>query len=129
MARLAGELGYPCAEEVMATRVRRVIGRRGQRLFVAENGAGAVCGWLQASGSDAIESGFRVEIVGLVVESAARRAGVGRRLVAAAEQWAAKIGAETVCARSNIQRRASHLFYRQLGYETVKTQKVYRKRL
>ena len=76
-----------------------------------------------------IESGRRVEITGLVVSKAFRRSGVGRRLVAAAERWAGRQKVEFVCVRSNVRRRASHRFYRKLGYEAIKVQKVYRKRL
>jgi GNAT superfamily N-acetyltransferase len=76
-----------------------------------------------------LESGFRVEIVGLVVAEDCRRHGVGRELVQRAEQWAAGLGAATVVVRSNTKREESHRFYPALGYAATKTQAVYRKRL
>jgi len=88
-----------------------------------------VCGWLHACGTEIIESGFRVEIAGLIVSKPAQRSGVGSRLVLEAERWARKVGAEFIYVRSNINRRASHPFYRKLGYQLKKTQKVYRKQL
>jgi GNAT superfamily N-acetyltransferase len=90
---------------------------------------GKLCGWLQAHASHVIESGFRVEIVGLVVADDARRKGIGRQLVARAEQWATGIGAKTSNVRSNVLRQEAHLFYPSLGYHLKKTQAAYRKEL
>jgi GNAT superfamily N-acetyltransferase len=97
-------------------------------VVVAERPDGGICGWLQAHHSDALESGSRVEIVGLIVSDGMRRRGVGRGLVAQAETWAAEISAEAVVARSNAKRIESHAFYPSLGYLPSKTQVVYRKR-
>lgn len=88
-----------------------------------------VIGWLQAHAAHIIESGFRVEITGLTVSSKARRGGVGRALVAEAEQWAKTLDAETIVVRSNIKRVEAHQFYPALGYSLSKTQNVYRKSL
>ena len=76
-----------------------------------------------------LEMGERVEIVGLVVDSVARRSGVGRALVAAAEHWARSRGIDEVFVRSNVVRPESHPFYERIGYLLSKTQHVYRKRL
>lgn len=127
IARLAGELGYPCDAVSMAGRVRKVLRQKRHLLLVAGDDGDSIRGWLHACGADSIESGFRVEIVGRVVSKIARRSGVGRRLVEAAERWAGKIGSELICVRGNVRRRASHPFYRKLGYEPAKIQKVYRK--
>jgi len=109
-------------------RLRRILGRDDQRVVVAETPHGAVCGWLQAHSSIAVESGLRVEIVGLIVAERMRRRGVGRSLVAQAETWAAEISAETVVVRSNTKRVESRVFYPSLGFLPSKTQVVYRKR-
>ena len=58
-----------------------------------------------------------------------RRLGIGKLLVGQVEQWAIAIGCDVVAVRSNINRVESHLFYPALGYESVKTQVAYRKRL
>jgi predicted N-acetyltransferase YhbS len=129
IARLSDELGYPCDPASMEARVRKVTSQKHHLLLVAQNDRAEVCGWLHAYGADSIESGFRMEIAGLVVAQAAQRSGVGSRLVEAAERWAREIGAEFVSVRSNISREESHPFYRKHGYELKKTQQVYRKRL
>jgi GNAT superfamily N-acetyltransferase len=127
IASLSGELGYPADLKTTRRRLRRILARDDQRVIVAELPGGAVCAWLQAHCSDVLESGFRVEITGLVVSPNARRRGVGRNLVAWAETWAAEISAETVVVRSNAKRVESHAFYPALGYIPSKTQVVYRK--
>lgn len=98
-------------------------------MIVAEDSGGAVIGWLQAHAAHIIESGFRVEITGLIVADEVRRCGVGRALVTEAERWAKKLSAKTIVVRSNVQRTESRAFYPALGYVPTKTQTVYRKSL
>jgi ribosomal protein S18 acetylase RimI-like enzyme len=69
----------------------------------------------------------RAEITGLVVDSAARRSGIGRALVKAAEQWAVHQGLHTVVVRSNVVRPESHPFYEGIGYQRMKTSHTYHK--
>jgi N-acetylglutamate synthase-like GNAT family acetyltransferase len=126
---LSRALGYPGTVKAVGERLRSLLGRDDQRVWVAEAPDGSVCGWLQAHRSVALESGLRVEIIGLVVSEAMRRKGVGGSLVAQAETWASEISAETVVVRSNQARVESHAFYPALGYLASKTQVVYRKRL
>lgn len=128
LARLSGQLGYPVAAEVFAERLRRAVARSDQLVLVAQV-YGKVGGWLQAHSADIIESGFRVEIVGLIVDESLRRRGLGRRLVQEAEHWAASLDAPIVVVRTNITRAESHIFYMALGYRQTKTQHVYRKAL
>ena len=82
-------------------------------------------GWLHAAERRSLETGFRVEIAGLVVDAACRRQGVGAALVAAAEVWARSRRAPGVVVRSNAARIESHEFYPALGYERLKTQHQY----
>jgi GNAT superfamily N-acetyltransferase len=127
IAALSRELGYPEEASVIRERLRRILPRDDQRVFVAEGEDGVVCGWLQAHSSDVLESGSRVEITGLVVSAQTRRRGVGGRLMAQAETWASEISAGTIVVRSNAKRVESHEFYPAIGYLPSKTQVVYRK--
>jgi predicted N-acetyltransferase YhbS len=129
IAQLSCALGYATIGEVIRSRLRALLRSNNDLVIVAVNDSGAVTGWLQAHASHVLESGFRVEITGLIVSPEMRRHGIGRALVSAAEQWAQKLGAEAIVVRSNIQRTESHAFYPALGYDTTKTQKVYRKKL
>jgi len=89
----------------------------------------AIGGWVHAHAAEALESGFRVEVVGLVVAERFRRRGVGRRLMEAAEKWAVAQGAPVLVVRSNVRRTESQVFYPSLGFAVNKTQTVYHKRL
>ena len=58
------------------------------------------------------------EISALVTDAERRRAGIGRALVAFAEQRAAEKGCEGTWLASGFQRKdEAHLFYESLGYE------------
>jgi GNAT superfamily N-acetyltransferase len=129
ISELSRDLGYPGTVKAVRERLRFLLSREDQRVVVAVRPNGAVCGWLQAHRSVSLETGLRVEIVGLIVSETMRRKGVGRGLVAQAETWASEISAKTVIVRSNQKRMESHAFYPSLGYVSTKTQVVYRKRV
>jgi ribosomal protein S18 acetylase RimI-like enzyme len=61
--------------------------------------------------------GRRGRIVALVVSSACRGQGIGRRLVDAAEKAAGELDCITIEVTSARSRTESHPFYRNLGYE------------
>ena len=126
MAVLTAVLGYPVAEEAARSRVREIAGSRSDLLLVAVWADGRLAAWLQAHASHRVHTGRSVEIVGLVVDPEFRREGIGRRLVAAAEQWAEARSAEALVVRSNLLRSESHCFYPALGFGLSKKQAVYR---
>jgi predicted N-acetyltransferase YhbS len=127
VARLASSLGYAAHPDQMKRRLHAVLASESDLVIVAVDSNQTVVGWLQAHAAHIVESGFRVEITGLIVSPESRRCGAGKALVAEAERWAIAKSAETIVVRSNIQREESHLFYPALGYTPTKTQRVYRK--
>jgi GNAT superfamily N-acetyltransferase len=127
VAGLAGELGYPNEVESIRERIRATDEFDLDLLLVAVDPADMPVGFIQAHRVCIIEAGFRVEILGLVVSSSARRSGIARGLIEEAERWAKNIGAEAISVRSNTKRIEAHLFYPALGYRKIKTQAVYEK--
>jgi predicted N-acetyltransferase YhbS len=127
IAQLSGTLGYAVTADVMRERLRTIVGSSSDLLIVAVDSNDQVLGWLQAHAANVIESGFRVEIMGLIVSPEQRRSGIGRLLVHEAERWASSLSATAIVVRSNVQRTESHAFYPALGYALTKSQKVYRK--
>src|SRR5215831_12144877 len=121
IAKLTTELGYPVSAEVMRTRLAKILACREQLMIVAL-AERQVCGWLQAHYTEVIESGARVEIAGLIVTEKMRRRGIGRLLLAYAEDWAAAIHVRAMVVRTNMIRVASHVFYIAQGFAHVKTQ-------
>ena len=128
VARLTTELGYAADSNTISERLARIVDQPDQLVLVAILDE-RIVGWLQAHASVALESGYRVEIVGLIVAVDSRHGGIGRSLVQRAEEWARELGAIAIIVRSNTKRIESHRFYPALGFSTSKTQTVYRKHL
>lgn len=128
IAELSAVLGYPVDPGIMAERLQCVLARDDNSVFVATHGD-AVIGWIHGAEHDLLEVGRLCEILGLVVDRAARRGGAGRALIAAVEQWAVARHVPQVSVRSNVVRVESHPFYERLGYTRLKTQHSYRKKL
>ncbi|MBN1483383.1 MAG: GNAT family N-acetyltransferase [Chloroflexia bacterium] len=100
-----------------------------QLLLVAESPAGQVVAWVQAAVQRLLVSETRAMLTGLVVDEACRGQGLGRQLVVEVERWAIEQGCTAVTVRSNVVRRRAHQFYLDLGYEPVKTQQAFCKKL
>ena len=127
VAQLSSELGYPSDADAVRRRLRAV--DPADFLVVAVRPPDVAIGFIHGRMTRTVEAEPRVHIVGLVVSSKARRAGVGRRLIAEVERWAAMTDAEMVVVKSNTARGEAHEFYPAAGYEKLKTQAVYVKRL
>jgi len=128
IARLSTQLGYPASAEEMAVRLNVVLSAGDRRVFVA-TGKGYLLGWIGIELRTTLETGLKAEIVGLVVDADARRSGVGKALVQAAEAWVRERGLDAVMVRSNVARVESHPFYEGIGYVRRKSQHVYFKTL
>lgn len=129
IARLAGQLGYPASSETMRSRLQRLCASASDAVFVAESVEGELVGWIHGTLSQCLESDYRLEITGLVVDERFHRQGVGRELVGHVEAWAVQHGAGQVSVRSRTTRPEAHRFYERLGYRQAKTQIVFRKSL
>jgi N-acetylglutamate synthase-like GNAT family acetyltransferase len=74
LATLAGELGYPTAVNKMKVRLRRILPKADNVVFVAEL-EGLVIGWLHLSVCEQVETPTFGEINGLIVAEGHRSAG------------------------------------------------------
>jgi GNAT superfamily N-acetyltransferase len=125
---LLAQLGYPSELEAVTTRLSRVLSSAAQQVLVAVPADDSrLDGYISVERKVALAEDEYVEITGLVVDSTARRSGVGRILVNAGEQWALQHGLHTVVVRSNVVRPESHLFYAGIGYQRTKTSHIYHK--
>ncbi|MFQ5925956.1 MAG: GNAT family N-acetyltransferase [Terriglobia bacterium] len=129
LAELSGQLGYPRTREEILRHLSQLQEDPEHAVYVAETLDGKVMGWLHVFVSPLLEVDAQAEVGGLVVDEAQRGHGAGRLLLQQAEQWAREKGCRTVCLRCNVIRTGAHAFYEKLGYQTIKSQKVFRKSL
>jgi GNAT superfamily N-acetyltransferase len=128
VTRLAGELGYPVSEFAMAERLATLVAHECHHISVVAHES-KLLGWIAVERRNTLESGERIEIVGLVVSRTIRRGGIGKLLIGDAERWAIEQGFRSIHVRSNVAREGSHPFYEGLGYQRKKTQHMYAKAL
>ncbi len=127
LARLCSQLGYPTSVGEVQERLDHLQQYPQHRVYVAESDAGQVVGWVHVYLCPMLLADLGAEIGGLVVEEGWRGSGIGRRLMQQAEQWAQEQGCWAMHVRSNILRERAHRFYERLGYQSIKTQRVFRR--
>jgi GNAT superfamily N-acetyltransferase len=129
IARLAGQLGYDSTPAAIAERVAKM-GPAGEHgLAVAQLASGEIAGWIGVYIFRTVETDPRAEVSGLVVDEARRSQGVGKALLDWAETWASEHACDSITVRSNVIRERAHGFYQRHGFQHVKTQKTFRKKL
>ena len=126
LAALCTQLGYP-AQPGEAVERLAALGPGGAVLVAEENGA--VLGWIHVCGVRFFQSPPFAEVGGLVVDEASRGRGAGKLLLEAGARWAAEHGYGKLRVRSNVVREDAHRFYEREGFQRVKTQAVFDRRL
>jgi GNAT superfamily N-acetyltransferase len=129
IARLAGQLGYESSVEQVHRRLDGMRDAQQYAVYVAEERAGNVVGWIGVHIFRAVEMDSCASISGLVVDQCLRSQGIGEMLLDAADQWAQSFGCEVITVQSNVMRERAHSFYRRNGYAHVKTQHTFCKNL
>lgn len=129
IAELGAQLGYPATRTEIAARLAGIESEPNARVFVAENAKGDVVAWLHVGARAQLTEDASAEILGLVVDEAARGTGVGSELLDAAESWARKLGCARLRVRSRVERELAHRFYQRAGFARIKTQAVLAKSL
>ena len=121
LAELTTQLGYPMSHENMLGRVQLFLKSTYGKVFVAEvNGVvvGYVCLWIREHFHDMHRA---ARILALVVDANHQRMGIGKKLMAQAEQYAKDEGCISVDLTSAYRRADAHAFYESLGYEAEQT--------
>jgi GNAT superfamily N-acetyltransferase len=125
LAKLSGELGYPTTLTEMENRFAKLSAKSDNGIYIAE--LDSIVGWIHVAIIQSLESNPYVEICGLVVAELHRGMGIGTQLVAKAESWAQEKGYNQIRVRTNILREETRKFYRQVGFQSKKTQEVFDK--
>jgi GNAT superfamily N-acetyltransferase len=129
LAQLAAEFGHPTTPEQVAERFGHATSEPNCALFVAKLPSGELVGFVELVQERLIDAEPRVDVAGLVVAASSRGKGVGRMLMARAEQWTLERGCRIVHLRTNVKRAGAHAFYERIGYRHTKTQKTFVKKL
>jgi GNAT superfamily N-acetyltransferase len=129
IAELSSQLGYPVPLGQVKQRLHLMVDDPKHTVVVACVADGTVAAWMDLGIVLHLQSGEYCEIGGLVVADSARNQGIGAKLVAYAERWAAECGMKKVLVRSNAKRTDAHRFYLRENYEIVKTSTVFEKKL
>jgi len=128
VAGLCTQLGYRTSTNEVERRLHEA-GDEAHAVFMADTPDGRAVGWVQVCARTILVSDRHAEVEGLVVDREWRGKGVGRALMRRAEEWARQEGCKVVSLRSNVVREGARPFYEDIGYEMVKTQWAFRKRL
>ena len=116
LSELMRQLGYQTTAEEMRERLRVIFRHRDFTTFVAVDD-NEVCGMIGLSASVGYEDNDRTgKIMALVVHERMRGRGLGRALLAAAEDYFAREKIVRVVLTSRFTRERAHAFYESLGY-------------
>ena len=116
VARLLGELGYPCTRDEAAERIAVVRHDPRQHLLLAEID-GDASGLISLYTLYSVVHGYELaRITGLVVLPEEQGKGVGKRLLREVESICRRYGVRRIEVTSNASRTDAHAFYRQCGY-------------
>ncbi len=116
VAALLGELGYPTTLDQMRQRIDRIARHPDHATFVAV-ADGRVVGLTGAYVTPSYEHDAPTgRLTAVVVSGTVQGLGIGRQLIAAAEDWVRARGAHVMMLNSHNRRDGAHAFYRRLGY-------------
>jgi ribosomal protein S18 acetylase RimI-like enzyme len=117
LAQLMCELGYGTTKSEMQMRLPRIATDERYRTFVAVCD-GKVCGMIGMLTYPSYEhNDLSGRIVALVILRTMRRRGIGRALIATAENDFAQRGIRRVALNTRLAREDAQKFYESLGYE------------
>ena len=124
ITELSNQLGYVITEATTKQNLQSILAESKDLVTVAIYDE-RVAGWIHVFRTVRLESGAFFEIGGLVVAQQYRRKGIGRSLIAHAKDWCSKTAVTSLRVRCNVKRKEAHDFYRSLGFNESKEQKVF----
>jgi ribosomal protein S18 acetylase RimI-like enzyme len=116
LAELMCELGYQTTKEEMQTRLQSILKNPAYKTFVAEKNSRLFGMIGTVSNASYLHNDFTGRIIAIVVSSKMRRRGIGRELMAAAEEDFERRKITRVTLTTRFERELAHRFYEKLGY-------------
>jgi GNAT superfamily N-acetyltransferase len=127
-AELLHQLDYHVSASELAARIAQVSTTDGHYAAIADDGQ-KIRGLMHVYERPALEKPREAVIQSLVIDERARKTGVGRLLMCAAEAWARERGLNRVVLHTRIDRDDAHAFYERIGYARAATAHLMSKRL
>jgi len=124
LTNLVSQLGYAADESNIKNRLSAIINHNEHCVFAAEID-GEIVGWIHGFIALRVESDPFVEIGGLVVSEAYRKNGIGKALVEKVIDWSKTKQITKIRVRCNTIRDDAHAFYKHIGFEECKEQKIF----
>lgn len=115
---LLNQLGYHAEKQMIQRRLSHL--KSPTNLILVAESSRKVIGLMHLQVRATLLDDLQAEIVSLVVDEAWRGKGVGKRLLAAADEWALAKGFSKIQLYSNQKRTSAHAFYIQNGYQKIK---------
>jgi N-acetylglutamate synthase-like GNAT family acetyltransferase len=125
---LTNQLGYPSSLEKVCEILNMVLEHKDHEIFVAECD-NRIVAYIHLISTMRLGSRNFVEIAAFVVHESYRNMGVGDALIKETEKWTKETGLRDIRIRSNIIREEAHKFFKNRGFENIKTQEVFLKHI
>lgn len=113
---------FPDADDDLEAEMRTTLARSDAAIFIAERPDGSACGFVEV-GARSIVDGCLSSPVGYIeawyVDPDVRRAGYGRALIGAAEEWALQQGYTEMGSDALIDNDVSVEAHQRIGYTIV----------
>ncbi len=126
IAGLSRQFGYSATIEEIQSRLTNILQNSDHCAYAAMYRDQCV-GWIHAFYSIRLESGYFVEIAGLIIDEQYRRKGIGKKLIESVHNWAAARRCGRLRVRCNVKRNDAHEFYKGIGFIEMKEQKIFDK--
>lgn len=127
ITELSRQLGYPASLRQCQGRLDSILVSREHSVVVACGSDGSTVGWIHVFVAHRVESDSFAELGGFVVDENHHGIGIGKRLLAAAEEWVICCGLPHLRVRSRTNRTGAVAFYERMGFAKTKDQCVFDK--
>lgn len=129
ISTLCGELGYPSRVDKLQERWKLLQGSQFEDVLVIVVPEGKVVGFAHVSCEFGITSDPRGILRSLVISEEFRSKKLGSMLLAAAEKSVLRMGPTKIRVGSQIKREDAHRFYKNQGYELLKSWHLFEKKI
>jgi len=120
------QMGYVISLEPAKENLVRLLSNGAHKILVAEM-HGNVVGYVHANDYDLLYYPHMKNIMGIAVDEAYKKHGIGKALISTIETWAKDTGAVAVRLVSGAERTDAHAFYEKCGYTGGKKQINFKK--